>query len=224
MPKSLLNFFSSLKPLLSLVLPRYCLCCSDRIESGFICDKCEGLICPANTISTGYKNITAVFSLFDFCSNEAKLIHALKYNELTQAAQIVRLYKDSISTHLNRWEIDLIVPIPLHRVKKRSRGYNQSTLIARELSTFLGIEVVEQCFFRKKFTKTQTTLSREKRFANISGAFTANSRYNLANKTILLVDDVITTGSTICEVATLAKQNKVRKIYGFTLAKAQESQ
>lgn len=94
-------------------------------------------------------------------------------------------------------EIDVIIPVPLHKKKERSRGFNQAEIFARGLGTTLAIEVRTDAVTRIKFAASQTTKSRQERLENVTGIFRARAHHNLENKHILLVDDVLTTGATL---------------------------
>ena len=93
--------------------------------------------------------------------------------------------------------VDVIIPVPLHRSKQRQRGFNQSDLIAEGLSQATGIPVDTGILERRTGTKTQTRKSRFDRWTNVSDIFRVRDDSRLAGKHVLLVDDVITTGSTI---------------------------
>lgn len=138
----------------------------------------------------------------------------------------------------------ILVPIPLHNTRFRKRGYNQSSILAKKLSQKLGIPMIEM-LERVKNTKSQITLSLEERKSNIFGAFALNSRHRHSGKfasgdvmqskalqagarmtdksqddtTVFLIDDILTTGSTLVEAAGILKRNGFKKVYGVTLAR-----
>jgi len=111
---------------------------------------------------------------------------------------------------------DLLAFVPLHPTKERERGFNQSELIARQLSLLSGIELSSGLILRQKYTKSQTKLGRKERSENISGAFFTND--SLIGKSVLIVDDVITTGATLNECAKILKQAGCRKVDVIALA------
>jgi len=117
-------------------------------------------------------------------------------------------------------EIDYIIPVPLHRTKKRGRGFNQSDVIADALSERIKIPVLKKTVIRKKFTKTQTALKKEEREQNVSRAFSLRNPDMLKKKSVVLVDDVLTTGSTMKSIALLLRENLINKVYIATLARA----
>ncbi len=112
---------------------------------------------------------------------------------------------------------DCIVPIPLHPVKQRERGFNQAERIARMISGEIGAPVEATLLRRIRYTETQTNLSRADRIRNMNGAFQAvgSSRFNK----ILLVDDVLTTGATASACATALRVHGAAKINVLTLAR-----
>ena len=93
--------------------------------------------------------------------------------------------------------VDLIIPVPLHKSRLRKRGYNQSLCFAEGLSEKMGVTVDENNLLRVRATETQTHKSRFSRFENMQQVFTLKNPEALRNKHVLLVDDVVTTGSTL---------------------------
>ncbi len=114
--------------------------------------------------------------------------------------------------------VDIIVPVPMHTAKLRQRRYNQSDYIARGLAEVLGIEVCEDALVRLRNDQSQTMQQFELRKTNVAGAFALNPKHNLKGKTILLVDDVLTTGATLSDCAAQLKKAKNVQIVIFTIA------
>jgi ComF family protein len=117
-------------------------------------------------------------------------------------------------------KIDYILPIPLHPVKKRMRGFNQAEILSKEIANSLGVKHTPDLIVRKKFTQTQTKLKREERQKNVSEAFQVNRRFSLQNKVILIVDDVFTTGSTTNSISAILKKNEAKYVFVLTIARA----
>ena len=114
----------------------------------------------------------------------------------------------------------IVVPIPLHYRRERQRGFNQSKLLADEISKKFNIQVVE-CLKRIKNNDPQAKLkSNNEREKNISGCFKIINPEMIKNKNILLVDDVFTTGATINEAVKILKENSARRIIAIVVAKA----
>jgi ComF family protein len=116
--------------------------------------------------------------------------------------------------------IDLLVPVPLHKKRKRKRGYNQSALLCNAISRTTDIPVNEISLQRVKNTISQTKFNLVQRRKNVADAFRVVNKKEIVNKTILLVDDVITSGSTINACAEQLKINGAKEIFAITVAKA----
>jgi ComF family protein len=108
---------------------------------------------------------------------------------------------------------DFLVPLPLHHLRQRKRGYNQAEVLCRGMSESLGIPVLEKAVTRESRTETQTHKNRESRWQNMDGRFTLKDPEALINKHIVLVDDVITTGATL-----EACGHELRKASGLVLS------
>jgi len=115
----------------------------------------------------------------------------------------------------------ILVPVPLHRYKLWDRGFNQSALLAKEIAKLLDVEVVN-CLIRCKNTKPQFGLNKTMRPANIKGAFKFKNKYlsKISGKTVVLVDDIVATGSTLQECARVLKKSGIKDIWSLVLAKA----
>ena len=136
------------------------------------------------------------------------LAHSLKYEEITSFG---RELGEKIGKCLKEKNItaDAVVPIPLNKRKKRERGYNQSDFIAKGVSSVAGIPVLRKAVKRVKYTVTQTHLNADERKENVSDAFTIDSQYRdkIKGKSVIVVDDIVTTGSTIQEVGRVLKES-----------------
>lgn len=119
--------------------------------------------------------------------------------------------------------VDLIIPVPLHRKKKRQRGYNQSEWLANGISSITHIPVADYFVVRDRYTATQTRKSCYERWENVEGLFSCSNPELLVNKHILLVDDVLTTGATIVSCSDALKDISGLRISVLTLALAGES-
>ena len=126
------------------------------------------------------------------------LMHSLKYKDKTEVGvKLGNLLGEKLKNSNDYKGIDLIIPVPLHSSKERSRGYNQSKCIADGIAEALEIEVSSTHLLRAKSTETQTKKSRYTRFENMQSVFDVKQKEELENLHILLVDDVITTGATL---------------------------
>jgi ComF family protein len=145
------------------------------------------------------------FSLlyFEKTNSTQKILHAIKYqNRKDLAIELGREIGKALSKIEIPLQIDALIPVPLHQRKKFDRGYNQSELLCRGLSEILNIETNNKLVLRKKNSKSQTKLNKFLRWENAQNTYEICKDINSKNwKHIAIVDDVITTGSTIESIA-----------------------
>ncbi len=204
-----------LRNLIDFIFPNYCLVCESAVEAEkkYICPTCFGNILnfdekyrPVLLKRINHPAFDDIFIRYQFGPVFRILIHHLKYQQCLQIAEYLGRALSTIITG----KYDCLVPVPLHKAKLKERGFNQSTLIAREISRVLDVPLSENILVRCKYTKTQTHLNREQRLANVATAFTINEE--VAGMKILLIDDVITTGATLNSCARLLKAEGARVV------------
>jgi ComF family protein len=145
----------------------------------------------------------AAFSFYNRDSRIRHLIHNLKYKGIKDIGiELGKIYGLVLYNSGFTRDIDIILPVPLHPARERIRGFNQSYLISQGISSVAGIPVDSLSLIRVSRTSTQTKRSRYDRWKNVEGTFMLKDSSSLKGKHILLVDDVITTGSTIESCAT----------------------
>lgn len=230
--------------LLDFIFPKYCVNCKKL--GVYICANCFSFIsfdvqmiclaCNRGSIDglthpkcRGKYVIDGAFAAIAYKGMVKKLIYSFKYKPYLSDLKnsLVELFCESIiQNELFMQTIQqpsnktvCLVPIPLHRKRLRERGYNHAKILADGLSKKLGLPVVE-LLKRVKATKSQFGLNLKKRKENIAGAFTIASNSSIAEwSTVFLVDDILTTGSTLFEAANTLKRSGVKKVWGLTLAR-----
>ena len=115
-------------------------------------------------------------------------------------------------------QFDIIVPIPLHKARLRERGYNQSQLLCENISKEFRLQQSVGNLIRKRPTKNQAFLKEKERWTNIEGAFTIKDSSQFSDKSVLIVDDLLTTGATASEAARTLKRAGAKKVSVLTLA------
>lgn len=216
-----------------------CICCHNRagkINKWGICDRCdermpvaEGVVCSicgrksrsgSNLCSdcrNDGRNFTMHRSPYEYMPPVISLIRNLKYHEQTQLAEY--LGRNMADTILEMgWEIDIIVPVPLHLKRLKQRGYNQAELLADVIGEMIDREVDTTLISRNVNTPSQVGRTRQGRADNLINAFAACDINLIIDKRILVVDDVYTTGSTINECSGVLKSIGAAEIYAVTTA------
>jgi len=206
------KFKEYLKDFIALIYPEVCGVCDNVLHSHerYFCLDCIIKLprtnyhqFPDNPIEKSFWGKfkiekAAAFLFFQRGEKVQHLIHQLKYGGRKEIGYEIgkeygkELLKSSVFSN-----VDVIVPIPLHRMKKKSRGYNQSEMFAKGLAEVMKIETDFDSVERVAYTETQTKKKRFARFSNVESIFKVVKPERLEGKHILLVDDVITTGATI---------------------------
>lgn len=200
---------SQLADFVSLMFPRVCYSCNESLTSSeeFICLSCE-LSLPK---TDGTTNKGQLLKKFAFQPKVVAAHSFLNYQKFGMAQRLVQGIKYHGKKDLGVWlgvkfgeelleqtqDLDVIIPLPLHKRRLRSRGYNQSEVIASGIATPLGLEVDSNCVSRIRYTKTQTSMSKLNRWENIRSVFSVSRPKVIYERNVLLVDDVVTTGATM---------------------------
>lgn len=198
--------------LLHLFYPHVCAGCGEHLpqKDQSVCLSCF-LALPATNfqhisgnavekIFYGRIKINTAMAAYFFSKNSSlqHIIHAFKYENHREACIQMGIWMGILIQHGDRINgIDLLIPIPLHRSREKKRGYNQAALLCEGIHRVTGIPYDVDAVVRLKSTETQTRKSRTARWQNVQSGFVINDPTAIANKNILLVDDVITTGATL---------------------------
>lgn len=207
-----------LTKILDFLFPHICIFCST--VGNPVCEKCV----QEKFISYPDKNFendetTYLDNIFiNYAYNEpvSKLLFDYKYNGCFSYHKFISelIFRNSKEV-LN--QNDFITFVPMHRKKQWTRGYNQSELLARSLSKRAKIPLIN-VLQKAKNTKSQADLNREERLKNLDDAFEINSNISLLDRSVIIIDDVITTGSTLNECAKVLKSVGAREVIGVVFA------
>lgn len=223
--------------LLDFVFPKYCVNC--RKTGAYICANCFSfisfdvsmicLVCNKGSFDglthpkcKSKHAIDGAFCAISYKGVVKKLIYNFKYKPYLSDLKnsLVELFYESIIQQeiFQKAYVSspILVPIPLHKTRLKARGYNHAKLLADGLSKKLNLPLIE-ILQRTKNTKFQFGLQLKGRKENLKGAFIINTK--IPNANVFLVDDILTTGSTLLEAARILKKNGARKVWGVTLAR-----
>lgn len=147
------------------------------------------------------------------------VIHNMKYQQKPDLGfKLGSVTATILSKYFNDIEEKYYLPIPLHPIREKERGYNQSEFIGRGIMKIHDGKIIKNILIRNKNTSTQTNLNREERQENVHLAFSFKNEIDISGKSLILVDDLITTGATINECARVLIKNGARSITGLAIA------
>jgi len=196
----------------SLLFPHLCPACGEALMANehIICTDCRYSLPftnfhlqPDNVVARqfwGKLNIEAAYAMYYFSKGGKvqNLLHHLKYKNMPQIGKVLgEMAGEQLLKSEGFKQVDYIIPVPLHSKRLSERGYNQSACFAEGLKIKLNANLVEKNLIRTRHTDTQTHKSRFARFENMQEVFSVKDPDLLVDKHILLVDDTITTGSTL---------------------------
>jgi ComF family protein len=228
-----MNIKSLLKDFLHLIFPNNCLVCGENLVEGeeIICLSClykmprtDYHLYPESDAAKrfwGKVQIEKTGAYFYFQKESAiqKLLHELKYRNGKEVGLFLGKHiGESVSSTFS--DVDIIIPVPLHKKRLRKRGYNQSALLAEGLSEALQKPIDTSSLYRAIENPTQTKKGVFERWENTQGIFCIQSTANIRGKHILLIDDVMTTGSTLEACAQTLLKTEGVKVSILTVAVA----
>ncbi|MEY2555356.1 MAG: hypothetical protein QOF93_500 [Verrucomicrobiota bacterium] len=228
----------------SLLYPPSCTICSASVDLGeYICQECEAKvsrIVPPFCEKCSEPFDGAITTTFACANCVHRVLHfdaaVSAYRSRGIVRHVILNFKYGRQIHLRhlvaRWLVtaldderlrersfDAIVPVPLHPAKQRERGFNQAALLAEWLGTHMALPL-RPVLQRVRFTTTQTAFDRAERMQNLRNAFRLRKNGDVRKLRVLLIDDVLTTGSTLSECARVLKEAGAQSVYAATAARA----
>ncbi len=227
--------------ILDILFPKYCQNCGK--EGNYLCDDCfflieilerqycpfcfpprvviDGKTCGSCRKSKKLNGLYCAVSYENFIAE--KLIRHFKYEpyikELAKPLSSLIIANLSLLNKLDSFNPFLLIPVPLHQKKLKQRGFNQAEELAKELSKNLKIPIITDVLIKIKQTPAQMELKKEEREKNIKGVFFCQNPGLIRGRKILLVDDVLTTGSTLEECACTLKGAGAKEVWGMVVAR-----
>lgn len=211
--------------ILSLIYPPKCVFCGTVIDKSDICEECEKTL--------PFTKGDSIYQKFPFVD---KCISPLYYKDYVRRAvlrfkfagcscysrRLGGIMSECAENNLDCGSIDMVSCIPLSRKRMHDRGYNQAELLAKEISKKVGVEYLPTLKKIRHNTAQSTIKDSKQRAANVIGAYGVIDAVEVKGKYILLVDDVVTTGSTVSECARILKKSGAKAVYCVTLARRED--
>lgn len=215
-----------LEEILDMIFPPKCIFCNKLLNYGVKLCICENCSLKIPFMKNRNINLIKANCYFDdiicVCEYSGIIKEALiKYkffNKPSFGRTFAKLIYDRIK-EMTDWEkVDIIISVPLHRKKEKKRGYNQAHLISKQLGRLLGIKVNKSLLIRTKNTDSQSLLNRADRLKNVKDAFLVTDPNSVKDKSILVLDDIFTTGTTLNECCKALKDAGARKVTAVVVA------
>jgi len=203
---------------LPFIHPPTCRTCGKPVEQAdfLVGDETVEGICP-DCLHVSHDFLQAT-SVFEYTSSIQKLIYRYKYDgEYSLGATFSVFMAEALTGHFG-WKVDLVLPVPLHPNRLKRRGFNQSAVLSTHIAEICGIDHSEDILCRCIDTPTQTRLGRHGRAENLKNAFCVRDKSKIDGKTLLLIDDVYTTGATADSCTIALKKAGAAGVFVLTLA------
>lgn len=207
--------------------PRCCVCGKISQNEPFLCLSCYKKLNiygrePDSVVYHKDHPADLAVSLYYFDPVFQELAHSLKYKGMWYLGQFLGREMGKYFSDMAE-NCDAVVPIPLHSMRRRDRGYNQSVMIGKGIASVWHVPLESRLLKRNRYTETQTKLNKKERQKNMDGVFTVRSNY-IIPKRICLVDDVFTTGATTMEAARTLKKAGAQHVIILTAATPRRDQ
>lgn len=218
-------------PVMDFIYSPMCFHCQHPVPSGnYLCSSCSGWLVPLpfeSELHTSLRNevfshshiFRDVYSLYEFIPGGIlqTLIHHLKYQQKTRVGiDLGRRLGTTAKESLGIDESWILIPVPLYTARERERGYNQAYYIAAGIQEVTGARIDMKSIIRIRKTRTQTKLTTTERKDNVASAFACGNGDGIEGRSVAIIDDVITTGATITEIAHILPGKN--HIYALSLA------
>ncbi|MDR2939103.1 MAG: ComF family protein [Clostridiales bacterium] len=221
--------------ILGLIYPPKCMVCKNvkyGLDKTLICKDCFNYLdfigeeaLQAGELAIQYDNnqyLNGIFFVFWYDEIISSLIKQSKYNNHPVYNKGFAHFMADYYNKYIKLDIDFIAPVPIHKNKLKSRGFNQAAVLGSEFSKIMNIPFISDLIIRSQDTKPQSGLSKLSRRNNVEGAFTFNKKYLVNYKKVLIIDDIYTTGSTLNSCAKVLTDNGAIGVYGFCFSKTSQ--
>ncbi|WP_312645232.1 ComF family protein [Hydrogenoanaerobacterium sp.] len=202
---------------LNLFFPRRCACCGQLLAGGALCEGCLLLLKTLESPLLPYTApLDGLSAAFAYSGAGAALMREFKFHHQTHCYHLLlqESFEKQVRETYEKYNIDMIIPIPMYRDAKRERGFNQAEHIASNLAKSMGVPCRADIMQKVCANRVQHHLSKSERVNNVRGVYQVALPQTVRGKTVLLVDDITTTGATLLECAAVLKAAGAVQVYG----------
>lgn len=208
----------------NIIFPTCCLICG-KLTKEIICKECEKDIYSKTIYKVEKKESENIYFknhiyIFEYKDKIRDLILGYKFNGKSYLYKLfskIIIKSEKICGILKKY--DIIIPVPIHKKRKKQRGYNQSELIAKEIAKNINIEYRNDIIEKTKNNLPQSSLTKEQRKQNVKNVYKIKNKEKIENKKIIIIDDIYTTGNTVKAISKILKENGAKEITILTIAK-----
>jgi len=207
--------------LISFVFPKVCGICKKKINEKYTCEKCSNILKYSMKRELCVRNINSyVDKLISLFVYQDKIRESILQFKFDGKAYIGKSFSELMCEIIisNKMNIDMVIPVPIHRKRYLERGYNQSEILSKFISHKINVRHDNKVLKKVKNNLAQSTLETDKRKKNVLNVYQFNINRNIIGKRILLVDDIYTTGATANECAKVLKENGAKEVICMTIA------
>lgn len=218
--------------IIDFIYPKICPLCAMKIEeNGQFCPQCMDRLVDSMTVTVnrgkqdfqhlvGEIHFDEVLICWNYTTDMEKLLHMVKYQRGKRLGRLLGIKAgEALKKYFEGWNDSVMVPVPLHKIRHRERGYNQSEILSQGLAEHIPLTIESKILVRHRKTLSQTLLPIQERQKNVEGAFNVIEPNFFKGKRVLLVDDVCTSGSTLNSCAYSLKNAGVEGIVCVALAR-----
>ena len=207
------------------LFPQNCIICGKRNEE-WLCENCSNKLIKLekfNLVKIDGQYLDYLIYFFKYEKIIRKLILNLKFSDKPYLNNIFFKLMTKILSHNKKIcrkmsLYDIIISVPMYKIKQKERGYNQTELLAKDFSKKFDISYNKKILIKCKNTKKQSSLSEKERYKNLKNAFLISPKISVEGKNIILIDDIYTTGATMEECAKVLKQAGAKEVLGLVIA------
>lgn len=209
-----------IKKIIDFLFPNYCGICGNKINTSYTCEKCSNILeCYKERVlmhTASNAHFDKLLCLFEYSGIMKQKMLEFKFSD---KKYISRTLGELAFKKIKKYDLqaDYLIPVPISKQRMFERGYNQSEYIANFLSEFCKIKVLKNCLIKSRNNSKQSLLSASERQHNVKNAYAVKNPEKIKGKTIMLIDDIMTTGATINECAKELKKYGAKEVIAIAL-------